>query len=157
VTQESKSVTANETTSNTKAYNDINQPDDLSKQNITRNDGNTQVPAANEGKLISEPKADIETSTIDNYSPSDTVENITSDGSDKQGCSHQITREKYRVVRNAMDKSEGSILVKFDGNNRFLSADPDEYNGVPFDSGANHQDGNVQANDHTYCERCWRV
>ena len=55
-----------------------------------------------------------------------------------------------------MDKSEGSILVKFDGNNRFLSGDPDVYNGIPFDSGANHQDGNVQAGDHTYCERCWR-
>ena len=48
-----------------------------------------------------------------------------------------------------MDKSEGSILVKFDVNNTFLSADPDVYNGIPFDSGANHQDGNVQAGDHT--------
>jgi len=88
---------------------------------------------------------------MNNYSPSDTVEKITSDRSDKQECSHQIRipREKYGIVTGAMDKSEGSILVKFDVNNTFLSADPDVYNGIPFDSGANHQDGNVQAGDHT--------
>jgi hypothetical protein len=56
-----------------------------------------------------------------------------------------IPKEKYRMVRNAMDKSKASIFVKFDRNNRFLSADPDVYNEIPFDiSGANHQDGNVQ-------------
>jgi K+/H+ antiporter YhaU regulatory subunit KhtT len=159
VTQEGKSVTANEITSNTKAYNDINQPYDESKQNGTGVYGNseTQTIQTNQGKL-DEPKANIETSTIDNYSPSDTVKNITSDGSDKQECSHQITipREKYRVVTDAMDKSKASILVKFDRTNRFLSADPDVYNGIPFDLGANHQDGNVQPGDHTYCERRWR-
>jgi hypothetical protein len=89
--------------------------DSVSAQNqIGIDDSNkTQTIQTNQGKL-DEPKSNIETSTIDNYSLSDNIEKITSDGSDKQVCSHQITREKYRVVRDAMDKSEGSILVKFD-------------------------------------------
>jgi hypothetical protein len=45
-----------------------------------------------------------------------------------------IPREKYGIITDVMDKSKASILVKFDGNNRFLSADPDVYNEIPFDS-----------------------
>jgi hypothetical protein len=52
-----------------------------------------------------------------------------------------IPKEKYGIVRGAMDNSKASIFVKFDLNKNFLGADPD----VVFDiSGANHQDGNVQ-------------
>lgn len=49
-----------------------------------------------------------------------------------------IPKEKYGIVRDAMDNSETSIVVKFDRNKNFLGADPD----VVFDiSGAKHQDG----------------
>jgi hypothetical protein len=36
-----------------------------------------------------------------------------------------IPREKYGIVKDAMDKSKASIFVKFDGNKKFLGADPD--------------------------------
>ena len=52
-----------------------------------------------------------------------------------------IPKEKYRMMRDAMDKSKASIFVKFDENKIFVRADPD----MVFDiSGANHRDRNVQ-------------
>jgi hypothetical protein len=114
-TQGGKSIIINNTETCSTNSDYVGHPyDPLAQNQIGIDDSNkTQTIQTNQGKL-DEPKANIETSTIDNYSPSATVEKITSDGSDKQVCSHQITREKYRVVRDAMDKSEGSILVKFD-------------------------------------------
>lgn len=69
---------------------------------------------------------------------------LLSHASDKQECPNlefTILKEKYRIVRDAMDNSKASIVVKFDRNKNFLGAEPD----VVFDiSEANYQDGNVQ-------------
>ncbi|MGC2682278.1 MAG: hypothetical protein WA323_10445 [Candidatus Nitrosopolaris sp.] len=39
-----------------------------------------------------------------------------------------IPKEKYEMVRDAMDKSKGSIFVKCDESRTFVRADPDVYN-----------------------------
>ncbi len=47
--------------------------------------------------------------------------------------------EKYGIMRDAMDNSKASIIVKFDRNKNFLGAEPDMVSDI---SGVNHQDGN---------------
>ena len=140
--QGGKSVIINETSSNTESADGVNQPHDEAKHN------EAQLTI---GKSVSynEPKANTESSTINNFTPTHTVEKSPSHPSDKEVCPHfiefVIPKEKYGIVRDAMDKSKASILVKFDGNNNFLGADPDVCDQTGHDnSGANHQDGNVQ-------------
>lgn len=110
----------------------INQHHDQSNQNGIGVDdnGETQTTATNQGKPVgyNEPK---ETSTIDNFTPTHTVEKLSLYPSDKQECSQcvefTIPKEKYAMVQDAMDKSKTSISLKFDGNNNFLGADPDVF------------------------------
>jgi hypothetical protein len=128
VTQEGKSVIVNETSSD-----GINQLHDQTKQNRTDADDNNEVrtTAANQGKSVShnEPTAITESSTI--------IQKLQSHPSDKecsQSVEYRIRREKYGIMRDAMDNSKASIAVKFDRNKNFLGAEPD----VVFDiSGAN--------------------
>jgi hypothetical protein len=118
----------------------INQHHDQSNQNGIGVDdnGETQTTATNQGKLVgyNEPK---ETSTIDNFTPTHTVEKLSLYPSDKQECSQcvefTIPKEKYAMVQDAMDKSKASIFVKFDGNKKFLGADPDVFDNSEY----NHQ------------------
>jgi hypothetical protein len=39
-----------------------------------------------------------------------------------------IPKEKYEMVRDAMDKSKSAIFVKCDGSKKFLHVKPDMYN-----------------------------
>lgn len=126
----------------------INQHHDQSNQNGIGIDDNdeTQTTATNQGKLVdyTKPKANTETSTIDDFTPNDTVQKLLSHPSDKEQCSQcvfTIPRERYGMVRDAMDKSKASIFVKFDENKKFLGADPDVVFDIP---GSNHRDRNVQ-------------
>jgi hypothetical protein len=119
VTQEGKSIIVNETSSD-----GINQLHDQTKQNGTDADDNNEVrtTAANQGKSVShnEPTAITESSTI--------VQKLQSHPPDKE-CSqyveYRIQREKYGIIRDAMDNSKASIFVKFDRNKNFLGAEPD--------------------------------
>ncbi|MGA9151703.1 MAG: hypothetical protein WBZ36_14090 [Candidatus Nitrosopolaris sp.] len=126
----------------------INQHHDQSNQNGIGVDdnGETQTTATNQGKLVdyNEPKANIEPSASQPV-----AHKLLSNPSDKSACPHYceftISKDKYEMVRDAMNKSKTSILVRFDENNRFLSADPDVCSQIVFDNSEdNHQDGNVQ-------------
>ena len=140
-TQGGKSVIINDTSSG-----GINQRLDQSKQNGMDFNDNSKAQittTANQGKLH-ELKANIETSKIDDITTTYTDEKLPLHPSDKEQCSQcvefTIPKEKYGLVRDAMNKSKASISVKFDGNKTFLGPDPD----AVFDiSGANHQDRNV--------------
>jgi hypothetical protein len=115
--QGGKSVIINETSSNTESP-------DGAKQNGIGIDGNNGAQITI-GKSVShnEPKANTESSTINNFTPTHTVEKSPSHPSDKEVCPHfiefVIPKEKYRMVRDAMDKSKASIFVKFDRNKNF--------------------------------------
>ena len=123
--QGGKSVIINETSSNTQPSAYINQLHDQSKQNGTNNDGNnngeSRIPITNVGNTVS---------CSESLKPA-TVEKLSLYPSDKQECSQcvefTIPKEKYAMVQDAMDKSKASIFVKFDGNKKFLGADPDVF------------------------------
>jgi hypothetical protein len=114
VAQESKSLTIDETASNTS--------DSINQQHNKLYDKKDSVEASHEDDF--------------------TTGKILSHSSDKQECSQRVAipKEKYAMVQDAMKKSKASIFVKFDGNNNFLGADPDVFD----NSGVNHQDRNVQ-------------
>ena len=157
--QGGKSVIINETSSNTESPDGVNQRHDEAKQNGIGIDGNNEAHITiRKSVSYNEPKANTESSTINNFTPTHTVEKSPSHPSDKEVCPHfiefVIQKEKYGIVRDAMDKSKASIFVKFDRNNRFLSADPDVYDQTAYDnSGANHQDTNLQIqNSKDVCE-----
>ncbi len=142
VAQEGKSLTINKTASATS--DSINQQQlDLSKQNgIDINDNSeAQITSTTNHSKLHELKDSVEASHKDDF----TTGKILSHSSDKQECSQRVAipKEKYAMVQDAMKKSKASIFVKFDGNNNFLGADPDVFD----NSGANHQDGNVQQSD----------
>jgi hypothetical protein len=119
VTQEGKSIIVNETSSD-----GINQLHDQTKQKGTDADDNNEVrtTTANQGKSVShnELTAITESSTI--------VQRLQSHPSDKE-CSqyveYRIQREKYGIMRDAMDNSKASMFLKFDRNKNFLGAEPD--------------------------------
>jgi len=150
-TQEGKSVIVNEPSSNTNtSSDDVNQLHEQSKQNgIDINDNSEGQTTTNRG-ILHEPKANTEITTFVDLTSTDSHEKLPLDPSDKEWISHciefTIPKEKYGIVIAAMDKSKASIVVKFDGNNRFLSAHPDVYNGIPKPdiSRANRQNRTVQ-------------
>jgi len=144
-TQEGKSaiVSDRETTNS----DSVSQPYASAQNGIGVTDKNEiQTTATNQGKL-SDYKETKETSTIDNFTPTHTVEKLSSHPSDKQESSHlfefTIPKEKYEMVRDAMNKSKNAIFVKLDGNNKFLSADADVFD----NSDDNHQI-QFQSKDH---------
>lgn len=157
-TQDGKSFIANETSSNADASDGVNHIHDQPKQDgISIDDNNeAQTTVTNQGELVSynEPK-DSTVSAGD--STSQDVNKLSLDPSDIQDCAQcvqfRIPREKYGIVRDAMDNSKASIFIKFDRNKNFLDADPDVCNETAFaNSKANNQDINV-TNSVRRCSR----
>jgi hypothetical protein len=113
-----------ETSSN---IDSTNQLHDQTKRNGTNADDNDEAHtiATNQGKPVSydEPKENTNSST--------SVQKLQSHASYKQECSDcfefTIPKEEYGMVKDAMDKSKASISLKFDGNKKFLGADPDVF------------------------------
>jgi hypothetical protein len=139
-TQDGKSVITNETSGNTEVSDGVNHIHDPSEQDRISVDDNNEAHTSgtNHGELKEvrnddEPKA--KTVSADDSASQDIVNKLSSNSSDKQDCSQcvefMIPKEKYRMVRDAMDKSKNAIFVKCDENGKFVWAEPDE-------------DGNVQ-------------
>jgi hypothetical protein len=140
--------------------------DNLSFSKPVEGKPQAQITATNQGKSVSynEPKANTKSSTFDDSAPSDAVQKLLSQPSDKQigqECSSclelqdkvnelsealtrtsvqtadqipatefefTIPKDKYEMVRDAMDKSKGSIFVKCDESRTFVRVEPDVYN-----------------------------
>jgi hypothetical protein len=137
-TQEGKLGVINETSSNT---DDVNQ---LQDQNGISGSNGTQLTATNQCKSLSCNKPDVrtESSSINNAGTVQTLSHTwdTQIGSLEAQTSMQtadenpviefkftIPKEEYGMVKDAMDKSKASISLKFDGNKKFLGADPDVF------------------------------
>jgi hypothetical protein len=137
-TQEGKSVIVNEPSSNTEAFDDVNQLHEQSTQN---------------GITIDKSASYNESSTIDDFPPSGTSYKRT--GQECSSCLElqdkviqlsealqrisiptaaqippsefelTIPKENYDMVKDAMDKSNNAIFVKWDADKRFVRAVPD--------------------------------
>ncbi|MGB6527536.1 MAG: hypothetical protein WBF33_05455 [Candidatus Nitrosopolaris sp.] len=155
VTQEGKSGILNKTSGNTEASDGVNHIHDPSKQDGISVDDNNEAhtSATNQGELVrydDEPKA--KTVSAGDSASQGAVHKLSSHPSDKQECSQcvefTIPKEKYAMVRDAMDRSKASIFVKFDENRNFLRADPDV-----FDNSEQKMKIQIQSKDRTQARR----